>query len=125
VAAGAAQLQWRGVATVRGELLEGDGFAVSYEGEGPLRLSPGYRNVLVLDASSAGAFAASLEPIGVHLKCVGVAGDRAQRELVARALPPPLAPRVCVAGYMQRPSLLALADGRLPWEGLFRLTSIE
>lgn len=119
-ATGAAQLQWRGVAAVRGELFEGDGYAVSYEGEAALRLSPGYRNVLVLDAASLGAFALALAPLGVHLKCVGVAGDAGAREAVARALPPPLAPRVCEAGRMQRPSLLSLADGRPPWEGLLR-----
>ena len=124
-AVGAAQLQWRGVATVRGELFEGDGYAVGYEGEGPLRLSPGYRNVLVLDTSGIDAFALALAPLGVHLKCVGVAGDRAIRDEIARALPPPLAPRVCEAGRMQRPSLLSLADGRAPWEGLSRLIELE
>lgn len=122
--AGAAQLQWRGVAAVRGELIEGDGYAVSYEGEGALRVSPGYRNVLVLDASSMDAFALALAPLGVHLKCIGVAGDSETRLELARSLPPPLAPRIVPAGRMQRPSLLSLADGRLPWEGLFRLTEL-
>lgn len=121
---GAAQLQWRGVAAVRGELFEGDGYAVSYEGEAALRLSPGYRNVLVLDASSAEAFALAIAPLGVHLKCIGVAADAPRRTSIARSLPPPLAPRVCEAGRMQRPSLLSLADGRLPWEGLLRLTEV-
>ncbi len=124
-AIGAAQLQWRGVAAVRGELLEGDGYAVGYEGEGPLRLSPGYRNVLVLDASGLDALALALAPLGAHLKCIGVAGDRASREALARALPPPLAPRIAPAGRMQQPSLLSLADGRPPWEGLSRLIELE
>lgn len=122
---GAAQLQWRGVAAVRGELFEGDGWAVSYEGEGALRLSPGYRNVLVLDAGNVDAFAEALSPLGVHLKCVGVAGARANRQTLAESLSPPLAPRICEAGQMQRPSLLSLADGRLPWEGLLRRTELE
>ena len=48
---GAQQLQWRGVGAARGELFEGDGYAVSYEGRGALRLGPGYRNVWVLCTS--------------------------------------------------------------------------
>lgn len=125
IALAAAQLQWRGIAAVRGELFEGDGWAVAYEGEGPMRVSPGYRNVLVLDASDAAGFGAALAPLGVHLKCVGVAGSEPTRRALASALPAPLAPRVCAAGTMQTPSLLGLADGRLPWEGLYRLTQVE
>ncbi|HEY8427151.1 MAG TPA: acyl-CoA reductase, partial [Sandaracinaceae bacterium] len=113
--AGAAQLQWRGVSAAHGVLIEGDGWAVSYEGESPLRISPGHRNVLVLDVEDDAALARAVAPLGVHLKCLGVAADRDRREAVARALPAPLAPRVCEAGAMQRPSLLALADGRPPW----------
>lgn len=123
--AAAAQLQWRGVGAARGELLEGDGWAVSYEGESPLRISPGYRNVLVLEAQDDAALARALAPLGAHLKCLGVAADRDRREALARALPAPLAPRVCEAGSMQRPSLLALADGLPPWEGLTRYTQID
>lgn len=122
---GAAQLQWRGVAAVRGELFEGDGWAVAYEGAGALRISPGYRNVAVLDAADERAFAEAIAPLGVHLKCVGVAGSFEVRERVAAILPPPLAPRVCEAGQMQRPPLLALADGHLPWQGLYRLVQVD
>jgi hypothetical protein len=122
--AGAAQIQWRGVAAARGELIEGDGFAVSYEAGASLRIAPGYRNVLVLDAASREAFAQGLRPLGMHLKCVGVAGTPDGRRSLARALPPPIAARVCAAGDMQRPSLLDFADGRAPWEGLVRTTQI-
>ena len=122
---GAAQIQWRGVAAARGELIEGDGWSVSYEGGAALRVSPGWRNVMVLDVDGPAALGAALAPLGVHLKTLGVAGDAARRREVAAALPAGLAPRVTAAGQMQRPSLLSLADGRPPWEGLFRLTALE
>jgi hypothetical protein len=119
--AGAAQLQWRGVAAVRGALREGEGFAVSYEAGGPLRISPGFRNVLVLDASADG-FGRALAPLGAHLKIVGVAG--AECASIAELFEPPLAPRITPAGQMQLPSLLSLADGRPPHEGLMRLIEL-
>ncbi|MEC7522348.1 MAG: acyl-CoA reductase [Myxococcota bacterium] len=122
---GAAQIQWRGVAAARGELHEGDGWAVSYEGRAALRISPGWRNVMVLDLEDARQVGAALGSLGVHLKTLGVAGDAALRRSVAASLPPGVAPRVAPAGRMQRPSLLSLADGRPPWEGLFRLTALE
>lgn len=122
---GAAQIQWRGVAAARGTLHEGDGWAVSHEGGASFRVSPAWRNVMVLDAPDLAGFAAALAPLGVHLKTLGVFGDAATREAVARRLPPPLAPRVCAAGEMQRPSLLAFADGRPPWEGLQRWVELR
>lgn len=122
---GAAQLQWRGVAAARGELHEGDGWAVSYEGDAAFRVSPGWRNVQVLAASSGEHFTASAGALGVHLKTLGVAGEEALGAAIARSLPASVAPRVCRAGEMQRPSLLSFADGRPPWEGLFRLTQLE
>ncbi len=125
MAAGAAQIQWRGVALARGVLFEGDGWAVSYEGPAALRISPGWRNVMVLDSAGIDSFSRGLAPLGVHLKCVGVAGDEDARLAVAGALVPPLAARVSEAGQLQRPSLLALADGRLPWEGLVRYTEVR
>jgi hypothetical protein len=79
----------------------------------------------VLDAASDRAFSAALTPLGVHLKCLGVAGSSEARARIASDLLPPLAPRVCEAGRMQRPGLLALADGRLPWEGLGRLIQVD
>jgi hypothetical protein len=117
-----AQLQWRGVAATRGGLIERDGWAVSYEADASFRVSPGWRNVLVLDAANEAELAESLVFLGHHLKVVGVAGDRAP---LAAALVAPLAPRIVPAGSMQTPSLLALADGRPPWEGLVRAIEIS
>lgn len=113
---GAQQVQWRGLASSLHELFEGDGYAVSYEGSGASRPTPGYRNVAVHAIESPADLAARLGPLGAHLKVVGVAGDA--RRL---ALPSPLAPRVCALGQMQRPPLLAATDGMLPWHGLIRL----
>ena len=119
---GAAQLQWRGVAAVRGALIEGDGWAVSHEPADAFRVSPGWRNVVVHDAPTRDDFLRAVTPLGVHLKTIGVAGDPIA---IANALPPPLAPRVCEAGEMQKPSLLSYADGRAPWEGLQRFIEID
>lgn len=119
-AVGAAQVQWRGVAAARGTLHEGDGWAVSDEGRAAPRLSPGWRNVMVFEAS-ARTFAERCGALGAHLKAVGVAGDL---DALARALPPGVAPRVCAAGAMQTPTLLAYADGLPPWEGWRRFTTI-
>ncbi len=122
---GAQQLQWRGVAAARGDLFEGDGYAVSFEGDGPLRLSPGYRNVSVLSCASAEALGRRLVPLGVHLKALGVAADAPARRALAAALPAPLAPRVSEVGSMQTPPLDSLADGHSPWLGLIRHTQID
>lgn len=121
-----AQLSWRGVGAMRGTLLEGDGFAVSFEDAGPLRVSPGYRNLQVIALDSAAQLADKLAPLGVHLKCLGFAGSLAtsRDELVAlaRALPARVAPRVCTVGQMQRPPVHALHDGLAPWDGLLQWT---
>lgn len=116
---GAAQVQWRGVAEARGLLIEGSCCAVSYEGDVPPRLTPGWRNVMVFETDR---FAERAAAYGAHLKTVGVAGEP---DRVARALPTPLSPRVCPAGRMQRPRLGALADGLPPWQGFRRLLSVE
>jgi hypothetical protein len=117
---GAAQLQWRGVAAARGELFERDGYAVSWEGDSPLRLSPGWRNVSVLECGGAADLGRRLTPLGVHLKALAVAGDEPARRAVAQALPSPLAPRISAPGEMQTPPIDALADGASPWTGLVR-----
>jgi hypothetical protein len=122
---GAQQVQWRGVAAARGELFEGDGWAVSFEGNGPLRLSPGHRNVSVLECASADELHQRLVPLGVHLKALGVAADRDARRALARALPAPLAPRVSDVGDMQTPPLDSLADGLSPWTGLVRYVQVD
>ncbi|MBW2461630.1 MAG: hypothetical protein JRH11_08275 [Deltaproteobacteria bacterium] len=122
---GAQQLQWRGVAAARGDLFEGDGYAVSFEGDGPLRLSPGYRNVSVLSCASAEDLGHRLVPLGMHLKALGVAADGPARRALAAALPAPLAPRVSEVGTLQTPPLDSLADGHSPWFGLIRHTQVD
>jgi hypothetical protein len=117
---GGAQVQWRGIAAARGTLLERDGHAVSHEGDAPPRLGPGWRNVAVHDAADLDGFVARIRPLGVHLKALGVAGTLEVRRRIARALPPPLAPRVSNVGEMQTPPLGSLADGELPWMGVAR-----
>jgi hypothetical protein len=117
--AAAAQLNFRGVTALRGKLLEGDGFAVCCEGAGPLRVSPGYRNLLLLSIEDGAALSERLAPLGVHLKSLGVAGVTDLPALLA-ALPARLAPRICGLGRMQTPPLHALADGLPAWEGLVR-----
>ncbi len=123
--AAAEQMQWRGVAVARGELHEGEAFSTSYEGDLPLRPSPGYRNVGVYDCQNLSSAAQALQPFGVHLKALGVAGGiEVQREM-ARALLPPLAPCVGDVGCMQTPPLDALADGRQPLAGLLRWIEVR
>lgn len=118
---GASQMQWRGVAAARGVLHEGDGWAVSFEPGAAPRLSPGARNVVVCEMGGLDVFATRAATIGPHLKSLGVAGDV---ERVARALPAGVSPRVCSAGTMQTPGLLAYADGLPPWEGWQRFVTV-
>lgn len=125
VETGALQLQWRGLGAVRGELFEGDGFAVAYESDGPLRFGPGYRNVLVLECGDARELAQRLAPLGVHLKALGVAGDAAQRAEVARALAGALAPRISEVGAMQTPGLAGPADGVDPFAPFVRYLALD
>jgi hypothetical protein len=113
-----AQLSWRSVGAMRGTLFEGDGFAVSYEDAGTLRLSPGYRNLQVIAVDSVQQLAGQLAPLGVHLKSIGYAGVAAQALL--GQLAPRLAPRLCPLGQMQRPPVCSLHDGVAAWDGLLR-----
>jgi hypothetical protein len=119
-----AQLSFRGIGALRGTLLEGDGYAVAYDGDGPLRVSPGYRNLLLLDLPDAEALPKQLSPLGVHLKCLGLAGVDDVRS-VRQALPARVAPRLCAVGRMQEPPLDALQDGLSAWEGLVRYTDSD
>jgi hypothetical protein len=117
--AAAAQLNFRGVAALRGTLLEGDGYSVCCEGASALRVGPGYRNLQLLGIAGASGLGARLAPLGVHLKCLGVAGVADLSELLS-ALPARVAPRVCPLGRMQTPPLTPLADGLPVWAGLVR-----
>jgi hypothetical protein len=118
-ASASAQLSFRGIAALRGTVFEGEGHAVTYEGRAPLRIAPGYRNLQVLDVAGREALADKLAPLGVHLKCLGIAGVDEPDALV-RDLPARVAPRVCALGSMQTPKLDALQDGVPAWEGLLR-----
>jgi hypothetical protein len=122
---GAQQLQWRGLGVVRGELFEGDGFAVSYEADGPLRLSPGYRNVLVLECGDPRELARRVGPLGVHLKALGVGGDAARRAEIARTLDVPLAFCVSALGTMQTPGLGGPADAVDPFAPFRRFLALD
>ena len=121
VEAGAQQVQWRGVSAAMHTLHEGDGHAVSYEADAPLRPCVGHRNIAVHAVANLDDALARLRPLGVHLKALGVAGTEATRADLARRLPAPLAPRISDLGDMQRPELTAPADGDVPWRGMIRV----
>ncbi len=121
--AGVAQLSWRGIGALRGTLLEGEGFAVTFEERGPPRVGPGYRNLQLLALGELTSLPAQLAPFGPHLKCLGIAG-LTDVEALARALPPLVAPRLCPLGEMQRPPVHALQDARPAWEGLVRWVDV-
>lgn len=118
--AAAAQLAFRSIAIARGELFEGDGFSTSAEPSGPVRSSPGFRNVQVVSCVERERFGAIASTFGVHLKVVGVAGDDACRAAIAKSFVPPVAPRIVRAGTMQTPPFDAVWDAELPFTGLVR-----
>jgi len=111
--AAAEQMQWRGVARVRGELHEGATCAVAFEGNEPLRPSPAHRNVGVYACTDEADLRAQLQAWSPHLKALGVAGDADVRTRLAAT-----APYVCEAGRMQTPPLDAPLDGLHPLHGL-------
>lgn len=106
------QVQWRRASEAVGELFEGDGYAVAFDDEGPVRACPLARNIAVHTVRDRAELGARLSHFGVHLKCLATQGDV--------ALAPPLCPRLSIPGFMQRPTLLDLHDGRVPWHGLLR-----
>jgi len=114
------QMQWRATARVRGRLFEEKTFAVSYEGREPLRPSPGFRNVGVYDYDGLDSLSDRLSIFATHLKALGVSGTTSDRARVARALRPPLAPRISDVGAMQSPAFEALADGQCDLNQLVR-----
>ena len=114
LAAGAAQVQWRGVARATGELFEGTDCAVSYEDADRFRPSPGYRNVAVHPIDDWTAFVRRAEPLSTQLKCLGIADDNDDLPAWNGAT------RVCVAGTMQTPPFDLRIEGREPWAGLVR-----
>jgi hypothetical protein len=123
LSAASAQLGWRGIGAMRGVLHEGADFSVSFEESGPLRVSPGYRNLQIVAIDGLPELRTKLAPLGAHLKCLGVAGVGDHAELGA-LLPARVAPRMCALGQMQRPPVDALQDGLPAWEGLLRWTEL-
>jgi len=121
-----AQLGFRGVAAMRGLLLEGSQHAVCYEADGALRISPGHRNLQLLSVQSTAALCHKLQPLGVHLKCLGVAGlSAADTGMLVRQLPVRVAPRICALGSMQLPPADSVHDGVAAWEGLLRYVQCD
>ena len=108
----AAQLQWRGVAAVRGELHARAACSVSWSADPALRASPGYRNVAVHDCPGLDALRAQLAACTVQLKALAVAGETERAALAGAA------PYVCAPGAMQEPPLAARLDGIHPCAGL-------
>lgn len=118
--AAAPQLAWRGVAVARGELFEGSAHAVSLELDGPMRPSPGYRNLQVVKLRDEAELLTGLGSFGVHLKQLGVAGDDATLARIGALLLPPSAPRIVRLGSMQTPEFGGIWDGELSFTGLVR-----
>ncbi len=108
----AAQMQWRGVAAALHELHDRGAHAVAFEGHGPIRETPGHRNVAVHALAQAHQLAARVAPYGEQLKALGTLGSV--------VVPATVAPIVSPLGRMQRPTLAALTDGLPPWTGLRR-----
>lgn len=125
LSAGAQQLQWRGIAAARGDLREGATWSIAVERGGSFRLSPGYRNVSLLECTSTDQFCQLIAPLGIHLKCLGVEADAETRNEIAAMLPAPLAPRVCATGRMQEPGLTCPTDGMDPMQGFMRCVSLQ
>lgn len=115
----AEHMQWQAAAAVRGELYVHDSHAVSFE-DPPVRPSPGGRQISVYACAELGALRALLEPFSEHLKCVGVAGSKAERSAVAAVLQTFCSAQVCRSGEMQSPAFDAWADGVPPLAGLVR-----
>ena len=120
VSVGAAQAQWRGIAEVEGTLLQGDTYAVSIREPQPIRWSPAYRNVTVVQVGVLDEALRAMQAIGSNLKCVG-ADAASLSELGSRlARNPTLSAYACALGEMQTPKLNAPADGLPIWHGLLR-----
>jgi acyl-CoA reductase-like NAD-dependent aldehyde dehydrogenase len=117
---GAAQAQWRGAAEVEATLLQGDSYAICVRRSGPLRWSPGYRNVTVMPVEGPADAFRLIEPFAASLKCLGT-DDASCPEVEARlARSPALHAYACSLGQMQAPPLDAPADGKPVWHGLLR-----
>lgn len=117
-------VQWQGVAMARGALHRGQTYGCSAEG-GPLRSSPGFRQIGVYTCAGVTDLVQQCAPLGSHIKALGVAGSTACRMGVGGALPPGLSPRICALGEMQRPTLNACFDGQSPFFGLVNYIQVD
>lgn len=116
----AQHMQWQAAAAVRGELYVHDTHAVSFE-QPPLRPSPGGRQIAVYACADLAALREQLEPFASHLKCLGVAGTKAERAAVRELLQAFCSAQVCRSGEMQAPPFDAWADGAAPLAGLCKI----
>jgi hypothetical protein len=121
----AAGLQWQAVAAARGELFASPHHAVSFERDLPPRPSPGGRLVAVHSCGSLDALPDALRALGPHLKCLGVAGPRSERQRVADRLIAISSARVCRIGEMQTPPFDVYADGLPPLDGLLDFLDVR
>ena len=94
---GAQQVQWRGVAAALHELHDGGTHAVSFEGTGPIRTTPGHRNIAVHAIADLRGLRARVALHGEHLKALGIAGDV--------LVPATVTPIVSRLGYMHGAAL--------------------
>ena len=117
---GAAQAQWRGTAEVEGTLVQGETYGICVHTAGPIRWSPGYRNVTVIPVEDLAHAFLAMEPFAASLKCIGT--DSASRRHVESQLAKSrtLQAYACNLGHMQTPPLDAPADGKPVWYGLLR-----
>lgn len=112
------RMQWQATAAVRGELYAHATHAVSFE-PAPARPSPGGRLISVYACESQAQLRELLEPFAKHLKCLGVAGSKAERTSISDQLKAFCTAQVCRSGEMQTPAFDAWADGAPPLAGLF------
>jgi hypothetical protein len=120
----AERMQWQAIAAVRGELHAHSTHAVSFE-DAPLRPSPGGRQISVYACADHNALQRHLEPFAPHLKCIGVAGSKAERAKLTEHVQRFCAAQVCRSGEMQSPPFDTWADGAPPLAGLFRSSTIK
>lgn len=117
---GAAQAQWRGAAEVEGTLVQGETYAICVRTAGPIRWSPGYRNVTVIPVEGLAHAFRAMEPFATNLKCLGTDGTSRPQVESKLAKSTTLQAYACNLGEMQTPPLDAPADGKPIWYGLLR-----
>ncbi len=93
------QLQWRAIGEAQGGLFEGDGFAVALSSG--FRLSPGYRNVVVVECTRD-RFASAIDSVSRFVRVLAQNGQWVTA---------PADCRCCAMGEMQRPRFGETRDG--------------